>query len=81
MIHPSRVGYASRRATPQANHERDRERERLRALREPDRDRDDDDDDDERRRPEPLFFPPPVSLFTVAQARRAASGLDTPRFS
>jgi hypothetical protein len=32
-------------------------------------------------RPEPLFFPPPVSLFTVAQARRAASRPDTPRFS
>lgn len=32
-------------------------------------------------RPEPLFFPPPVSLFTVAQARRAASPRDTPRFS
>ena len=24
-------------------------------------------------RPDPLFFPPPSSLFTVAQARRAAS--------
>jgi hypothetical protein len=32
-------------------------------------------------RPEPLFLPPPVSLFTVAQARRAASPRDTPRFS
>jgi hypothetical protein len=32
-------------------------------------------------RPEPLFFPPPVSLFTVAQARRAASRPETPRFS
>jgi hypothetical protein len=32
-------------------------------------------------RPEPLFFPPPVSLFTVAQARRAASPPETPRFS
>ena len=32
-------------------------------------------------RPEPLFFPPPVSSFTVAQARRAASFSDTPRFS
>jgi hypothetical protein len=31
--------------------------------------------------PEPLFFPPPSSLFTVAQARRAASRRDTPRFS
>jgi hypothetical protein len=31
-------------------------------------------------RPEPLFFPPPVSSFTVAQARRAASFRDTPRF-
>lgn len=67
------------RAAPPANHEYDRDRERLRVLREPARDRD--DDDDERRRPEPLFFPPPVSLFTVAQARRAASLLDTPRFS
>ena len=32
-------------------------------------------------RPEPLFFPPPVSSFTVAQARRAASFGETPRFS
>src|SRR5439155_6999339 len=32
-------------------------------------------------RPEPLFFPPPDSLFTVAQARRAASLLPVPRFS
>jgi hypothetical protein len=32
-------------------------------------------------RPEPLFFPPPVSLFTVAQARRSASFRDAPRFS
>jgi hypothetical protein len=32
-------------------------------------------------RPEPLFFPPPVSLFTVAQARRSASFPETPRFS
>jgi hypothetical protein len=32
-------------------------------------------------RPEPLFLPPPDSLFTVAQARDAASSLDTPRFS
>jgi hypothetical protein len=31
--------------------------------------------------PEPLFLPPPSSLFTVAQARRAASPRDTPRFS
>jgi hypothetical protein len=32
-------------------------------------------------RPEPLFFPPPVSSFTVAQARLAASFRETPRFS
>jgi len=32
-------------------------------------------------RPEPLFLPPPVSLFTVAQARLSASFLPTPRFS
>jgi hypothetical protein len=32
-------------------------------------------------RPEPLFFPPPVSLFTVAHARRAASPRETPRSS
>jgi len=32
-------------------------------------------------RPDPLFLPPPSSLFTVAQARRAASPPDTPRFS
>jgi hypothetical protein len=32
-------------------------------------------------RPDPLFFPPPVSLFTVAQARRSASFRDAPRFS
>ena len=32
-------------------------------------------------RPEPLFLPPAVSLFTVAQARRAASRPETPRFS
>jgi hypothetical protein len=32
-------------------------------------------------RPDPLFFPPPVSLFTVAQARRSASRSETPRFS
>jgi hypothetical protein len=32
-------------------------------------------------RPEPLFLPPPVSLFTVAQARRSASFFETPRFS
>jgi hypothetical protein len=31
-------------------------------------------------RPEPLFFPPPVSSFTVAQARRAASFREVPRF-
>jgi len=27
-----------------------------------------------------FFFPPPVSLFTVAQARRSASPVLTPRF-
>jgi len=32
-------------------------------------------------RPEPLFLPPPVSLLTVAQARRSASSLPTPRCS
>ena len=33
-------------------------------------------------RPEPLLLPPPVSLFTVvAQARRSASCLPTPRCS
>jgi hypothetical protein len=32
-------------------------------------------------RPEPDFLPPPVSLFTVAQARRSASGAGTPRAS
>jgi hypothetical protein len=32
-------------------------------------------------RPEPLFLPPPVSLFTVAQARRSASRRETPLFS
>jgi hypothetical protein len=32
-------------------------------------------------RPDPLFLPPPSSLFTVAHARRAASRRDTPRFS
>jgi hypothetical protein len=32
-------------------------------------------------RPEPLFFPPLSSLFTVAQARRSASLRDTPRSS
>jgi hypothetical protein len=32
-------------------------------------------------RPEPLFSPPPLSLFTVAQARRSASPDETPRFS
>ena len=31
-------------------------------------------------RPEPLFFPPPSSLFTVAQARRSASFVETPFF-
>ena len=29
--------------------------------------------------PDPLFLPPPVSLFTVAQARRSASPRGTPR--
>ena len=32
-------------------------------------------------RPLPLFFPPPVSLLTVAQARRSASSSETPRRS
>jgi hypothetical protein len=32
-------------------------------------------------RPEPLLLPPPVSLLTVAHARRSASFLPTPRFS
>jgi hypothetical protein len=32
-------------------------------------------------RPDPLFLPPPSSLFTVAHARRAASFRETPRFS
>jgi len=32
-------------------------------------------------RPLPLFFPPPVSLFTVAQARRSASPSLRPRCS
>jgi hypothetical protein len=32
-------------------------------------------------RPDPLFFPPLSSLFTVAQARRSASLRDTPRSS
>src|SRR5580704_10151482 len=32
-------------------------------------------------RPEPLFLPPPVSLLTVAQARRSASFSETPRDS
>jgi hypothetical protein len=32
-------------------------------------------------RPDPLCFPPPSSLFTVAQARRSASRRETPRFS
>ena len=32
-------------------------------------------------RPEPLFFPPPVILLTVAQARFSASSFGTPRFS
>ena len=32
-------------------------------------------------RPEPRLLPPPVSLFTVAQARRSASFAPTPRAS
>ena len=32
-------------------------------------------------RPDPLFFPPPVSLLTVAHARRSASLRETPRSS
>src|SRR6185295_42978 len=32
-------------------------------------------------RPEPLFLPPPDSLFTVAHARALASLLETPRSS
>jgi len=32
-------------------------------------------------RPDPLFLPPPVSLLTVAQARRSASSLEVPRSS
>src|SRR5262245_36497569 len=32
-------------------------------------------------RPEPLLLPPPLSLFTVAHARRSASRSGTPRFS
>ncbi|HYC31900.1 MAG TPA: hypothetical protein VEB59_06385 [Gemmatimonadales bacterium] len=32
-------------------------------------------------RPDPLFFPPLVSLLTVAHARRAASPRETPRSS
>ncbi len=32
-------------------------------------------------RPEPLCLPPPLSLLTVAHARRAASLRETPRFS
>ena len=32
-------------------------------------------------RPEPDFLPPPLSLLTVAHARRSASLSDTPRFS
>lgn len=41
------------------------------------------DDDDEERRllPEPPFLPPPSCLLTVAQARRSASFVETPRFS
>jgi hypothetical protein len=32
-------------------------------------------------RPEPDFFPPPETLFSVAHARRSASAFGTPRFS
>jgi hypothetical protein len=32
-------------------------------------------------RPDPLFFPPPLDLFTVAHARFSASFFDVPRFS
>ena len=32
-------------------------------------------------RPEPLFLPPPLDAFTVAQARLSASFFFTPRFS
>src|SRR5262245_57511062 len=32
-------------------------------------------------RPEPLFFPPPVLLLTVAHARRSASSFGIPRSS
>ena len=32
-------------------------------------------------RPDPLLLPPPLSLFTVAQARRSASSSLTPRLS
>jgi hypothetical protein len=32
-------------------------------------------------RPDPLFFPPPLDLFTVAQARASAVFFETPRFS
>jgi hypothetical protein len=31
--------------------------------------------------PDPLFLPPPVSLFTVAQARASAVFVPTPFFS
>ena len=34
-----------------------------------------------RPRPEPLFFPPPLILLTVAHARRSASSSDRPRSS
>jgi hypothetical protein len=34
-----------------------------------------------RPRPDPLFLPPPLSLLTVAQARRSASSSETPRVS
>ena len=45
-------------------------------------DRDDDPlREEDRFDPDPPFFPPPSCLFTVAQARRAASLLDVPRFS
>jgi hypothetical protein len=32
-------------------------------------------------RPDPAFFPPPLTLFTVAQARLSASFFETPRSS
>jgi hypothetical protein len=45
------------------------------------REREDDFREEDRFDPDPPFFPPPSCLFTVAQARRAASLLDVPRFS